>query len=205
MSSVITGSRRLSCATRTLVFLLASLMLHGLLLWPSGFAGFIDARNTAASSRPAVLTAQILAAPTLRQSAEPEPDTAVVSPSRTPTEDAAPAARELTSAESTTPYFEAERLTKAPAPVSEIDLNEGDLADHAITGTMEFAVYINAYGLVVDVVPSGVPDGAGPLAERIVARFRSARFYPGELNGKAVDTRIRIRVVSEALLPSQPQ
>lgn len=96
-------------------------------------------------------------------------------------------------------YLEVGRLTKLPSPLSEVDLNVSEITELAPPGQTRLTVLVNEAGAVVDVFGLPGSSGLGPFVERVAARFRSARFSPGEVDGVAVKSQVQITVVSEAL------
>lgn len=99
-------------------------------------------------------------------------------------------------------YFPTGRLTRLPFPLSHIDLNVSAIDEVAHEGAIELTIMVEVDGTVSRVLTSVEHDSASLYAERIAARFRSALFSPGEIDGKAVKSKAQITVVSEPL--SQP-
>jgi hypothetical protein len=94
-------------------------------------------------------------------------------------------------------YLSAGRLTRAPRPVTDIDLNDPALNNLAFTGELELTLLIDVDGTVANVVIP-VQSGSGEnFANHIAERFRHARFSPGEIDGKRVRSEMKIKVVSE--------
>ena len=60
-------------------------------------------------------------------------------------------------------------------------------------------ILVNEAGIVIDVIPVIGSESARAFVERVAQRFKSTRFTPGEINGKAVKSQVRITVVSENL------
>lgn len=102
-------------------------------------------------------------------------------------------------------YFPAGRLTRLPAPRGDIDLNVPAINDIAYAGQIELSVLIDDNGIVADVLTSMETESESMhlFADRVAERFKSARFIPGEINGKAVKSRLQITVVSENLPSSE--
>ncbi len=97
-------------------------------------------------------------------------------------------------------YLPAGRLTRVPGPLGDFDLNVALLNDAAITAKIELTVLIDAHGLVADViVPPQADAKTTSFAQSVAQRFKNARFSPGEIDGKAVQSQLRITVVSEIL------
>lgn len=96
-------------------------------------------------------------------------------------------------------YLPAGGLTRLPAPLSEIDLNLPAINGIEVAGQIDLTILIDAKGMVADVISSVEAEHLRALSERVAARFKSARFIPGEINGIAVKSRLQITVVSENL------
>lgn len=96
-------------------------------------------------------------------------------------------------------YVSAGRLTKLPSPLTEIDLNVAEISELAYAGQTSLTILINADGTVADVISGVEAENARNFAQRVAARFRSARFMPGEIDGMAVRSQLQITVVSEDL------
>jgi hypothetical protein len=96
-------------------------------------------------------------------------------------------------------YLPAGQLTRLPAPISDIDLNVADINAIEFSGTAELNLMIDADGTVAHIV---LPDSAEvdrTFSERVAERLRQAHFLPGEIDGKAVKSQVRIVVVSKRL------
>lgn len=94
-------------------------------------------------------------------------------------------------------YYPAGRLTRLPAPLTDIDLNVTAIDEVALEGEIELMILIDVDGTVVDVSTSVGQDSTRAFADRVMGRFQSARFTPGEIDGKAVRSQLKIKVVSE--------
>lgn len=94
-------------------------------------------------------------------------------------------------------YVPTARLTRLPAPLTEIDLSAPAISGLGFYGEIQIAVLIDTQGMVVDV--TGLDNVAVPpgFLQQIAVRFKGARFRPGEIDGRAVNARITIKVVSE--------
>jgi len=101
-------------------------------------------------------------------------------------------------AESIPDYVPVGRLTRPPVLLTDIDLNVADISEVGITGQLELTLFIDANGSVADVITSTKMEDARLFAERVVRRFKSSRFKPGEIDGKVVNSRLEIMVISEA-------
>lgn len=96
-------------------------------------------------------------------------------------------------------YFSSGSLTHLPNPTAPIDLNVDEVSEVPFSGSVELTILIDVDGTVVDVVPTTDAENAADFIERVAARFKEARFTPGEINGRPVRSQFRITVVSEAL------
>jgi hypothetical protein len=96
-------------------------------------------------------------------------------------------------------YLTAGNLTRLPEPITEIDLDVAGINDILVTGKVELTVLINEAGMVVDIIPEVEMENEREFAEVVAQRFRSAHFTPGEINGRAVNSQLKITVVSEVL------
>lgn len=101
-------------------------------------------------------------------------------------------------------YFPVDRLTRRPFPLSHIDLNVSVIDEVAHEGAIELTIMVEVDGTVSNVLTSVDHDSASLYTERIAARFRSALFSPGEIDGKPVKSKVQITVVSEPLSQSGP-
>jgi hypothetical protein len=89
------------------------------------------------------------------------------------------------------------RLTRLPAPVADIDLDVPELSNSGIAGTIDMTLFINANGTVANVLASVTEDQMHAFAQLVAERFKNSRFLPGEIDGKAVNSMLKITVVSE--------
>jgi hypothetical protein len=96
-------------------------------------------------------------------------------------------------------YLTVGNLTRLPEPITEIDLDVAGINDILISGKVELTVLINEAGMVVDVIPEVEVESEREFAEIVAQHFRSAHFTPGEINGRAVNSQLKITVVSEVL------
>lgn len=191
-------------------FLLCSLCLHIAVSWLLLRAGSFEhgmARESSAASTP--LSVRIVPRENAAQSAAPETPALIDRRSAHPTtlENAPAPAQEFDATprpEERRPiamqdYLTAGQLTRRPIPLTEIDLNVAEISELAFTGEAQLIVLIDADGVVADVIASGATDIDREFAVRVAARFKQARFRPGEINGKAVNSQLKIKVVSERL------
>jgi hypothetical protein len=97
-------------------------------------------------------------------------------------------------------YLAAGQLTRLPVPITDVDLNVAAINDIAIDGEIKLTLFVNTDGEIDYVVSSlDKNEAARVFADRIKERFKNAHFTPGEINGKAVNSQIRITVISESL------
>lgn len=94
-------------------------------------------------------------------------------------------------------YLSTGQLTRLPAPLADIDLNVAEISDLAFTGETQITLLIDEKGVVTDIRSSTETEDARRFIERVAERFRNAQFRPGEINGKAVKSRLKIAVISE--------
>lgn len=94
-------------------------------------------------------------------------------------------------------YATAGRLTRLPSPLYDIDLNVPEISASGFRGEARLTLRIDADGSVADVISSDEPPALNEFTERVAARFRSARFVPGEIDGRPVKSQLQITVVSE--------
>ena len=188
---------------RLVKFLLCSLCVHFALfwaLWHTGPAKWGTARNAdslVASASPLRVT---IAAP--KKTPVPQP-TLPVEKSAHPTpaelplttpEVQPPETRDLVNATSQN-YVPTGLLTRLPRPVTHIDLNTAAINEVAIAGEIKLTILINVNGAVDEVIASAEDENTREFADRVAERFKYARFMPGEINGKAVKSELRISVV----------
>lgn len=93
-------------------------------------------------------------------------------------------------------YIPSGLLSRLPSPLSEIDL-EALAFEHQVAGQLDLTLLIDANGTVADVVSFANDEQLRDFSERVAAHFKSARFTPGEINGIAVKSQLKITVVSE--------
>lgn len=90
-------------------------------------------------------------------------------------------------------YYTPDQLTKRPQPMAKAELDPPDLKPLVASGRLVLKLWINDRGKVarVDVEASDLPD---KFMNASVDAFRELRFEPGERNGQAVGTVLRIEV-----------
>ncbi|MEN3295764.1 MAG: hypothetical protein V7642_5017 [Burkholderiales bacterium] len=92
-----------------------------------------------------------------------------------------------------TTYYAANQLTKRPQAAAAIDLDPLQIHGVIATGKMVILLWINEHGTVdnVELEQSDLPSQFGEAA---LTAMRDARFVPGELNGRAVRSKLKIEV-----------
>lgn len=100
-------------------------------------------------------------------------------------------------------YLSTGQLTRLPTPLANIDLNVAEISDLAFIGETQITLLIDEKGVVTDVRSATETEDARRFIERVAERFRNAQFRPGEINGKAVKSRLKIAVVSEPEIDAQ--
>lgn len=94
-------------------------------------------------------------------------------------------------------YMPAERLTRQPMLLDEIDLSAPSLQEGAIEGEIDLVILIESSGLVSEVIAGTPGTEAVMYVEMLRDRFRKARFLPGEIDGRAVRSALKIIVITE--------
>lgn len=99
-------------------------------------------------------------------------------------------------------YMPAERLTRQPMLLGEIDLSAPSLQEGAIEGEIGLVILIESSGLVSEVISGISGTDTAMYVEMLRDRFRKARFLPGEINGQVVRSALKIVVITEqAIVP----
>ena len=104
-------------------------------------------------------------------------------------------------------YVPREFLSLAPAPLSDIDVPFPDSVKGEFKISVQLALYIDEAGVVQRVRIDG-PAPPPALEEAALTVFRQARFTPGEIDGQAVRSLIRVEVTFESqrfALPTAPR
>lgn len=195
---------------RLLNFSLASLCVHIAVPWLLLHAGAFErgaARGMASMER--MLTIELVSgedrlhAAATAQSKDmfpmPEPDSSIDTAAEPPASPPA-AASDIADAAQTAvarDYATPGRLTKLAAPLSDIDLNVPDISASGFRGEANLTLLIDTDGSVADVIGGEGLPGQDDFARHVAARFRSALFMPGEIDGKPVKSQLPITVVSE--------
>lgn len=104
---------------------------------------------------------------------------------------------EIQASSSDQDYFSAGLLTRLPVPVTNIDLDVAEIREVAASETLTLTILIDADGTVIEAASTNADDASSVFATRVAEIFKRARFNPGEINGKAVKTRLEINVMSE--------
>jgi hypothetical protein len=179
---------------RPLGFLLCSLGLHLALFWPAPRgtgpfeSGVVHARSVAPVSVQLIAERKPEPAPQPAPVTKAEPPTATKDTNNASKQSAPPAA----------PAYQPQgRLTRVPAPMPGTDLTVEPLP---FSVKIEFTVLVDARGAVADVT---YPPQPGRLtrvfADRVVERLKTARFTPGEIDGKPVPSELKMTIVTEQL------
>lgn len=142
------------------------------------------------SRLPAVQEPQEQEAAIAHENPGPQPTVPAIEEARTSeTESAAPIDEFLSSGQ----------LTQRPTPLSQIDLNIDEISEIPFSGTIDLTIRIDIDGSVVDVTASTDAKDADEFIEQVSARFKKARFTPGEINGRPVRSQLRVTVFSETV------
>ncbi|MBC3870493.1 energy transducer TonB [Undibacterium oligocarboniphilum] len=193
---------------RLLKFLLCSLALHLTCLWifwrgdfaPYGTVKTLPGKVTA----PSGLTIRIVASSKNQNPAIPVPSKeevpAETHDSSVNIKNSNEQAKLQTENVLSENYFPAGSLTRLPEPVTDIDLNIPAIDEVAVAGKTELTLLIDSDGTVVNVLESGENEDEWAFSRLIAQHFRNARFIPGEINGKAVKSALKITVISEPRL-----
>lgn len=96
-------------------------------------------------------------------------------------------------------FLPAGQLTRLPRPTSDIDLNVAEIDATGFVGKAELTLLIDTDGNVITVVLGDPDEASHAFSERVAERFKHVHFAPGEVDGKAVRSQLRIVVVSERL------
>jgi len=97
-------------------------------------------------------------------------------------------------------YLPRDVLTVPPKPISPVVIDYPTFDGEADHYTGEFDLLIDDSGGVVRVVRA-TPDLPGILGNAVCAAFLGARLAPGEVEGRAVRSRIRIEVTFDSRRP----
>jgi hypothetical protein len=94
-------------------------------------------------------------------------------------------------------------LTRPPQPVEYIELNPANKPWNKVEGGVVMTLWIDARGNIVDtkVESNDLPEVVTDFVRRT---FEAARFVPGELNGRAVGSMMRIEVRYDDLRSNPP-
>lgn len=194
------------------VVLLLSLLLHLAVLWFLGLSGSIEfgvaEKLQKAGLTPSVLAVRFLVAdswtPQATQQSTETAALAAVQVQETPvaTDEALMSPEQSTKGVNRQEeYLPSGRLTRLPVPLDDIDLNVTAIDEVALEGVIELTILVEADGTVTHVSTMVDHDSVRQYADRVAARFQNARFSPGEIDGKAVRSKVQITVVSEPLAP----
>ncbi|TFW09376.1 hypothetical protein E4K72_06330 [Oxalobacteraceae bacterium OM1] len=202
-----------------------SVGLHAVVFALLAYAAHFDSGLAVAATGTPEMTARIMrvsmAEPVQSPAAAPQFAAASLATYRSPRPPrrsvAAPAPQPSPAAETTPPaasvtppvpeqifgHYTEGKLTKLPAPITDIDLNIPAINGLQYTGRADLTVLIDTDGRVLDVLIASETDSVNAFADRVAARFREARFAPGEIDGVPVKSALHAVVVSESL-PTAP-
>ena len=130
-------------------------------------------------------------------STAPVPDAPAPAADRTP-DPSVPAARQRTEGADLLPlpapvYYTTDQLSKRPQPLAIAELDAPQIRPIIASGKMVLKLWINAFGAVADVEVERT-DLPEVFSRTAVEAFKALRFQPGERNGQAVATIMRIEV-----------
>lgn len=97
-------------------------------------------------------------------------------------------------------YFSPEELTRGPKLKENISFEKLDLANELNSGNLLLQILISEEGIVENVLTLGDPTLPVQLIDSARNAFLSARFSPGEINGRAVPCRLPIEVRYQATM-----
>ena len=209
VAGFLAGINRWPFSTRWMLVLPLSLMIHVAGLWLLSGIGSVEygkaGEARAAGQDSPVMTVAFVAneAPVLSK-ISPKIETeslATVEEMRAITQQDIESSKQSSISDSRRDYFPPGRLTRLPFPLTDIDLNVSEIDDVAFEGVIELTLWVEADGTVAHVETTSDHDGARQYADRVAARFERALFSPGEIDGKAVRSKVQITVVSEPLAP----
>ena len=106
--------------------------------------------------------------------------------------------------ESDVDYYPRAALSLAPAAVDAIVIDYPPIADDSGHHVSELSLFIDEAGRVTRVRVDG-PALPAALEQAARAAFMGARFRPGEVDGRAVKSRIRIEVVFDMRTSNSPK
>lgn len=94
-------------------------------------------------------------------------------------------------------YFFAEDLTRRPTPLNDINLDNAGISNSSAPTRIPLLIYINATGIVTEVLPVEVQSIDPNYLAQISILFKNTRFTPGEVNGRQVNSQMRIVLINE--------
>ncbi len=97
-------------------------------------------------------------------------------------------------------YLPRDRLSVPPRPIGFVDVPFPPEVTQAVHLAVQLTLFIDEQGTVQRVRIDG-PDVGPVLEEAARSSFMQARFAPGELNGRAVRSQLRIEVTFESTAP----
>lgn len=183
---------------------LGTLLVHMLLLLDSGFGGFLNLlpdgsepysktiyASLSSASVPPTPTCVLPGECTSNAGTDGGRHAALASPHQkvsTP-----PPVMERNAGLAVKYYFRRSELTSFPQALTNPNIRLPENDDPRIIGAVRLRLFISEKGEVDDirVVDSSLPDAYGAAG---VAGYKSVRFVPGEINGKAVRSQIEVEV-----------
>ena len=96
-------------------------------------------------------------------------------------------------------YFSGPQLTRTPFPLSNVDLDVLAIDEVAFAGAIELTILVEADGTVARVSSKVDRDDVRTYVDRVAARFQRTQFSPGEIDGRAVRSKLLITVVSDPI------
>jgi hypothetical protein len=97
-------------------------------------------------------------------------------------------------------YFEADKTSVRPAPLSEIDFDQPEFNLHSGNGKAVLVLYINESGRVDRVETEATGAISEALLQAMAKQFGKALFIPAQIDGQAVKSRMRIEILLRPLL-----
>jgi hypothetical protein len=183
---------------------LGTLLVHLLLLSDSGFGGFLNSQPDGAETYSKTIyaslsPASVIPTPTCvlpgacasnvkadegHHGAPASPQQKIFAPSHI---------RERNAGLAVKYYFRRSELSSFPQALTNPNIRLPENDDPRIIGAIRLRLFISEKGEVDDIriVDSSLPDVYGAAS---VAGYKSVRFVPGEINGKAVRSQIEVEV-----------
>ncbi len=175
----LTECRRLGLA------LLLSLLLHAAWLLPGYLGPTPQIGPGSTAENPLVLTTR-LSHPENGTPTEPFSETAV---NQSPPANQEPAAPQG--------YFRAERLSRPPHPLGAVNLDIPETQLLTASGTLVLTLWIDDQGRVLSFKVDG-PDLPEEYTTAVAEAFSAARFAPGEIRGRKVNSILKVEIKHDA-------